>query len=154
VDRLAEAALALAVRRREAGDAASAAEILRLVPSGCEGYADAQVELGDLSLQARDPEAARRAFLLAREADPRSFGARVGLAQIHELLREFEPAAALWKEAVALRADSAPAHYQLAFCLWRLGQAEAAMAACRKALDLEPRNARARRLMEEMTAPK
>lgn len=150
IDLVSDAVLAQAYRRLDAGDPAGAAEDFEQVPPSASRYPEARVQIGDLYLQARDLESARRAFLAAREADPRDFGAAVGLAQICERRQEFAPAEKLWREAVEIRPGSAPAQYQLAFCLSRLGRLDEARERCRKALELDPSNARAARLLEEL----
>jgi spermidine synthase len=150
LDAVSDAALALALRRRRAGDSAEALETLSLIPSSSSRYPEARLELGDLLLEARDLEGARAAFEAARESDPQSFGARVGLAQIRERAQAWPEAAALWTEALSLRPDSVPARYQLAFCLWRQGKTDDARAELRKVLDRDPANARASRLLAEI----
>jgi spermidine synthase len=151
IDHVSDALLALAYRRLDASrDPSGAAEAFLLVPPSSARHSEAQVQLGGLALEARDLEAARRSFRIARESDPKSFGAAVGLAQIHEARREFEPALDLWREAVALRPDSVPARFQLAFCLSRLGRTEEARTECRRVLELDPGNARASRLLADL----
>jgi len=142
-----------AVRRREEGRIQGVVLTLKAVPLEAEPYVDAQLELGDIHLSSGDFSQAREAFLEVRRIDATSFGAAVGMAQIHQAEGRWEDAVVSWKEALARRAESAPAHYELAVCLRRLGRLDEARQAARRAAALEPANERFRRLLSELGNP-
>jgi spermidine synthase len=152
VDQAADAAIEIAIRRKEAGDAKSALDALQRVPRGSSKYAEAQSELGDLYVMAyQDYEKAIDAFGRARRADPGLFAAAVGLAQMHDLRKERAEAVSVWREATAIRPESAEAHWRLAQALVRDDRKTSAEVALRRVLELEPDHARARKLLAELT---
>jgi spermidine synthase len=139
-----------AARRRAEGRLQGVAATLKAVPPEAASYVEAQLELGDLYLVAGALAEAGGHFREAQRSDPSSFGAAVGLAQIHQAEGRLEEAVVAWKEALAKREDSAPAHYELAVCLRRLGRLEEARRSAARAAALEPENPRIRRLAADL----
>lgn len=149
-DQAAEGALDIGIARLDKGDARGAEDAFGAVPAYSSLYAEAQVELGDLALGARDVDLAERRFSAARKADVRSFGAAVGLAQIAEIRRELDKAWAYWRESIEIRPESVPARFKLADVLAKLRRFEEAAAACLKVLELQPGHPDASELLRRL----
>ena len=128
-------------------------ELLRRIPRTASCYVGAQLLLGETFVQLRRTEEARLCFLRARETDPKSFEAAAGLARVLQIAQSYSESAAAWRDVIALRPDSSGAHVQLALCLWRLEKLDEAKAACRKALEIDPKNARATELLRDLNRP-
>jgi spermidine synthase len=153
LDRASAEIVESAQKWRDEGRAKGAIVALRQVPRESSHYAAAQAELGDLHHEAGAIAEARAAFEEASRADPRSFPAAVGLAQILEVEGRFAAAAERYRDALAIRGDSAPAHAALASCLSRAGRAEEALQAARRALEIDPGNERARGILDPPRRP-
>jgi spermidine synthase len=154
-DQAADAAIEIGLRRKEAGDPQAAVACFNAVPRLSGKYAEAQSELGDLLASAfRDFDRAAAAFQRAREADPRSFAAAVGLAQLHDVRGERSASVARWQDAVGLRPDSVETHWRFAQALLRDDRKPAAEAAVRRVLELKPDHPEAKELLQVLAAPR
>ncbi len=120
----------------------AAEDILRRIPSAAASFSEAQVELGDVRLRLRNPEGARLAFQAARAADPKSYGAAVGLAHLNERAGRFEEAVRGWQEATTLRDKEPAPWFRLSYGLWKMGRKDEARHACSKAVDLGSKEAK------------
>jgi len=100
----------------------------------------------------RDFDRAAAAFLRARSADPRSFAAAVGLAQMADVRGRRDEAVGLWREAAQFRPDSVEAQWRLAQALMRDDRKGDAEAAARRVLALKADHADAKALLEFLKA--
>lgn len=133
---------------------ASCAPVERRIDNASNIQADAAYRSGRAYHLARQPDAARAAYLNALQIAPRHLDARNGLAALHVERREFAPAIALWRAMTApLSMDSGPASAYLFSNLGRAyilnGEPEAATAALEKACLLDPLNHRTWQLLGE-----
>ena len=86
-------------------------------------------------------------------ADPKSYDAAVAQARLYQIQKNYAAAAKAWPDAIALRPDLSVPYVQLALCLWRLNRLDEARDACRKALQLDPKDVRAAELLENLGKP-
>ena len=133
---------------------ASCAPVERRIDNASNVQADAAYRSGRAYHLARQPDAARAAYLNALQIAPRHLDARNGLAALHVERREFAQAIALWRDMTAtLSIDSGPASAYLFSNLARAhilnGEPEAATAALEKACLLDPLNHRSWQLLGE-----
>jgi spermidine synthase len=153
VDYVSEAAIFKAQSRLHADDPLRAVEILRLIPTSASCYVPARILLGQTLDSSGRSDEARVVLMAAREADPQSFDAAVALARHFQILKDYASASKVWPDAIALRPELSVPYVQLALCYWRLNRLDDARDACRKALQLDPRDVRAAELLENLGKP-
>ena len=91
-------------------------------------------------------------FSKAREADPRNARARINLALAWRRLGRLDDADKELRDTIALKPNSAHAHYGLALVLSDKGDAPAAIVACQRALKLSHSFSQAQQLLDELQA--
>ena len=153
VDYVSEAAIFRAQSRLRAGDAPRAIEMLRRIPASAACYVPARILLGQTLDSRGSGDDAQAVLKAAREADPRSYDAAVALARHHQIRKDYLEASKLWPDAIALRPDLSVPYVQLALCYWRLDRLDEARDACRRALQVDPRDVRAAELLENLGKP-
>jgi tetratricopeptide (TPR) repeat protein len=134
-------------------DPRGAIEMLRRIPRAAGCYGGAQLLIGQTSIHLDLPRDAEAAYLEARAVAPQSYDAVFGLARTLQILQKYEDAIRAWQDAAALQPDSSAPHVQRAVCLRRLNRVEEARAAFRKALEVDPRDARAAELLKDLDNP-
>ncbi|MBI3858001.1 MAG: fused MFS/spermidine synthase, partial [Planctomycetes bacterium] len=153
LDYVSNDALFKAQSRLRTGDAKGALELLRRIPRASSTYLGAQLMMGQTYVQVGKAEEARRCFLAAREADPKSFEAAAGLARALQIDQNYSEASKVLREVIAMRPELSEARVQLALCLRRLNLLEEARAECRKALEINPNDRRAADLLKDLGKP-
>lgn len=91
-------------------------------------------------------------FSKAREADPRNARARINLALAWRRLGRLDDADKELRETIALKPNSAHAHYGLALILSDKGDVPGAVTACQRALKLSHSFTQAQQLLDELQA--
>lgn len=91
-------------------------------------------------------------FSRAREADPRNARARINLALAWRRLGQLEEAERELRETIALKPNSAHAHYGLALVLTDRQELSQAATACQRALKLSHSFSHAQTLLDEIQA--
>lgn len=91
-----------------------------------------------VSLELEDPEAARRAYLEAVEADPEMAEAWVNLGRLAHEAKDLSEAARLYERAVELERADSIAHYNLAVACEDLGRTKDAVDHYERAVELDP----------------
>jgi len=133
--------------QRQAGRFAEASRLLRAVPRESKQYVDALFERALIATAAgRTSEAELCAREILKE-HPGSFAALCLQAQAASRPTE---SVDRWKTAIALRGDSDFAHAHLAGALALAGRTEEAREEAMKALELEPGNAFAKQVLENL----
>lgn len=89
-------------------------------------------------------------FSRAREADPRNARARINLALAWRRLGQLEDADKELRETIALKPNSAHAHYGLALILSDRGDLPGAVTACQRALKLSHSFSQAQQLLDDL----
>ena len=118
-------------RARELADAA-----LALAPESPEGH----TLLGDLFVDAEEPEAAEAEYRLALGSTPNSAGARTKLAEALRLQGKFAEATTELREVIRIDPALAQAHSDLGMILRAEGKVPEAVAEYREAVRLDPRS--------------
>ena len=118
--------------RQQAKDLADAA--IALSPDS----PDAHDVMGDLALDALEPEAAEAEFRQARSVDAESSSGRTKLAEALRLQGRFDEAIAELREALRIDPASARAHSGLALALRGQGKTTESIAGYREAIRLDP----------------
>jgi spermidine synthase len=134
---------------RESGKFAEALRVLAAIPRESKHYPDALFERAHVALAAGKLTEARRSTEQLLREYPGSFGALCIEAQAAEDEGKVDEAVRRWTRATELRAD-ASAYAHLAGCLQKASRTDAARAACRKALELDPEQPSARRLLDQL----
>jgi tetratricopeptide (TPR) repeat protein len=153
VDYVSEAVIFRAQSRLQVEDVKGALEMLRRIPTSATCYVAARLLLGQTLEMRGQGEEARVVLMGARQADPKSYDAAAALARHHQIRKEYDQAARAWVDAIALRPDLSVPHVQLSLCYWRLNRLEEARDACRRALQLDPKDVRAAELLENLGKP-
>jgi len=153
VDFVAEAVIFKAQSRIQADAPHQAIEMLRRIPTTASCNVPARLLLAQTLIKSGALDEARGILLAAREGDPKSYEAAVAVARLHQIGKDYAAAAKAWPEAIALRPELSVPYVQLALCLWRLNRLEEARDACRKALQLDPKDVRAAELLENLGKP-
>jgi spermidine synthase len=153
VDYVSESAIFKAQSRLQVEDVQGAIDMLRRVPTSASCYVPARLLLGQTLEMRGRPGEAQVVLMGAREADPKSFDAAVALARHYQIAKEYDRAARVWVDAIALRPDLSVPHVQLSLCYWRLNRLDEAREACRRALQLDPKDVRAAELLENLGHP-
>jgi tetratricopeptide (TPR) repeat protein len=99
---------------------------------------DAHDVMGDLALDALEPEAAEAEFRKARLVEAESSSGRTKLAEALRLQGKFDEAVAELREALRINPKSARAHSGLGLALRGLDRTTDSIAAYREAIRLEP----------------
>ncbi len=140
--------------RQESSDVKGAmeayTEAIRIEPQ----YGAPWSKVGELRAVDGDLEGAADAFHEAIARDPAAVIARANLAAV--LLRLDRPGEALliYEEAISLAPGLAPLHRGRARALWRLDRVDAAEAAVRESLRLDPSDDAATRLLRRIEGPR
>lgn len=153
IDLISDGVLYKAQNRLRTVDPKGAIELLRRIPRMAGSYFEAQMVLGETYLKVGRAEEARRSFVAAREADPKSLEAAAGLARALQVDQNYAESAKVWRQVIVLRPDLSGAQVQLALCLMRLDRIDEAKAACRKALEINPQDRRAAELLKDLGNP-
>lgn len=138
--------------QRQAGHFAEAIRLLSAVPRGSKHYPDALFERALAAQAAGREQEAARCFQEVLTDHPASFAATCIQAQVLEKQGRLEEALALWRRATEQKAD-ASAFAHLGLCLSKLHRADGAREACGKALELDPENALARQVRDQLGKP-
>lgn len=135
-----ESALALSnlgAALKAQGRAAEAVPLLRAAVERDPGLSDAHCNLGAALCDLNEPESAIAAFRAAAALSPRSPEPRMNLASALADLCQFRDALVEARAALDLRPDYVPGWSVLGRVLAELGEPEAAIAACDRALELD-----------------
>jgi spermidine synthase len=127
-----------------------AQRVLRSIPRDSKHYPDALFEQGDVAQRLGDRSEQLRCVRELKNDYPESFAGRSFLALQAEEEGRTEAALGRWREALAARPDSDYAHAHLASLLGRLGRRDEALEEARKALEIEPSNALARQVQDDL----
>ncbi len=125
-----------------------ALRVLRSIPKESTHYPDALFDRADVAERIGNLEEKARCVRALRTDYPDSFAGTCLQAAFAEHDSSWPLAERKWRDALLLRADSDYVHAQLASLLAKLGRREEAREACARALDLDPANALARRVLD------
>ncbi len=103
---------------------------------------EAQIGLGNLYAEAGDAAGSEAAFRRAMALDPTLPGPRVNLADLYRRLERDPDAEALLREGLAANPDEPSYRHSLGLLLVRQAQAEAGLEELRRAVELQPADAR------------
>jgi spermidine synthase len=140
-------------RGLQSGDVDAAVRGFSAVPRSSVHYPVAQVCLGNIFRGLNRHDRAREYYLDATAADPDAYEAWANLGAMQKEEGRFLEAVMSWDEALRIREKSVPARVHRGYCLLKLGNRDQARQEAKKALDLEPGNAEAARLMRECGGP-
>jgi tetratricopeptide (TPR) repeat protein len=135
---------------RLSGKLPLALRVLKSIPRDSTHYPDALLDRAGIAQRLGDRGEEQRCLRALREEYPRTFAGTCLQALLAEEDSHLQDAERSWQTAIALRPDSEYSHAHLAACLKRLGRRDDARAECRKALDLDPSNALAKQILQEI----
>ncbi|HEV3028216.1 MAG TPA: fused MFS/spermidine synthase, partial [Planctomycetota bacterium] len=133
--------------QRQAGHYAEATRLLRAIPAESKHYVDALFERALIATAAGRNSEAEKCAREILAGHPGSFAALCLQAQAAP---RGSASVDRWKLALALRPDSDFAHAHLAEVLAQAGRIEEARAEAARALELEPENAYAKQVLENL----
>lgn len=99
---------------------------------------EAHLNLGNIYLDARNPDMAEAEFRLALRFEPRAVPARVNLADLYSRTGRIAEAEKLLRDGIAMNAGAAALYHALGLMLVRDGRRDAALAELESAAGLEP----------------
>ncbi len=137
-ERVAAAQLQRARALQNAGDVAGARALCKGILSHDPSQSGAHCLLGALFGQEGDLDRALVHFTEAVRLAPESEEANLGLGNVHRLRDAPEAAAASYRRALAVNADSPAAHYSLGLVLRHFNQFDAAAEHLHRAFSLSP----------------
>ncbi|HVE39077.1 MAG TPA: fused MFS/spermidine synthase [Planctomycetota bacterium] len=153
VDLVADGVMFKAQSRLRSVDPRGAIELLRRIPKSASAYPGAQILMGETFVKLDRPREAEAAYQAAREVDPNSFEAAFGFARVLQIQQNYGEAEKAWQDVSRLRPEVSAPHVQRALCLKRLGRIDEARTAFRKALEIDPQDARAAELLKDLGKP-
>ena len=135
---------------RRAGKLALALRVLQSIPKDSTHYPDALFDRADVADRMGNLEEKARCVRALRTDHPDTFAGTSLQAAFAELDSAWPLAERKWRDALLLRPGSEYAHAHLAALLAKLGRREEAREACARALEIDPADALARRVLDEL----
>ena len=122
--------------------------------SAAAGFVQRHLAAGVAALERGDVVEAEKEFLAALRLDPASADAHSDLAYVHATRREFDAAVRENREAVRLAPDRSDLMRNLGLALAWNGRTAEAVEVFRRVLELDPADAEARRMLEQLSRSK